>query len=77
MQVNKNGIRVEKRSKNLDKRKQRELAMQKLEMREFAEFEMVVEGIVVKMSLPNFRPLIKAAINDGWKFVGQSAGEIA
>lgn len=68
IQCNKHGIPVitpKKKQKN------------DLDYKEFAEFIRFVDGIEIKVTVLNFKPIINAMKSDGWIFQQYSDGEIA
>lgn len=68
IQCNKHGIPVittKKKQKN------------DLDYKEFAEFIRFVDGIEIKVTVLNFKPVINAMKSDGWILKQYSDGEIA
>lgn len=68
IQCNKHGIPVittKKKQKN------------DLDYKEFAEFIRFVDGIEIKATVLNFKPIINTMKSDGWIFQQYSDGDIA
>ena len=71
IQCNKHGI------PNITPKKRRKKNMNHLNYKEFAEFIRFVDGIEVTVVVLNFKPIVQAMKEDGWKLQKYSRGEIA
>lgn len=72
IQCNKHGIPVITTKKNQRKVK----SINHLNHKEFAEFVRFVDGIEIKVTVLNFKPVINAMKSDGWILKQYSDGEI-
>lgn len=83
MQVNKNGIPVQVKTKRKtpgsihSMREKRQQELHKLNLRKFAEFVGYENGVEVTIIVPNFKPVVQAMKDDGWILQKFSRGEIA